>query len=96
MHFWNDTGRHFQREELAHYLLNIVPVEYNIHVTRNFFGKHHGKSTVDGNFGFLSRILKDIENWNQVKTIDDLIFFNKTKRKTDKKPTGRWPGNVAF
>ena len=30
VHLWNDTGRHFQCGELAHYLLNIVPVEYNI------------------------------------------------------------------
>ena len=28
VHFWNDTGRHFQCGELAHYLLNIVPLEY--------------------------------------------------------------------
>ena len=86
VHFWNDTGRHFQCGELAHYLLNIVPVEYNIQVTWNFFGEHHGKSIVDGHFGLLSRILKDIENWDQVRTIDNLIFLLRQRERQIKSP----------
>ena len=79
VHSCNDTGRHFQCGKLAHYLLNIVPVEYNIQVTWNSFGEYHGKSIVDGHFGLLSRILKHIENWDQVRTIDDLIFLLRQK-----------------
>ena len=73
VHFWNDTGRHFQCGELAHYLLKIVPVEFNIQVTWNFFVEHHGKSIVDGHFGVLSRMKTQIETRVQVDTIDQLI-----------------------
>lgn len=86
VHFWNDTGRHFQCGELAHYLLKVVPVEYNIQVTWNFFGEHHGKSIVDGHFGMLSKLIKDIENWHQVRTMDDLIFLLRQKERQIKEP----------
>ena len=73
VHFWNDTGRHFQCGELAHFLLNFVPVEFNVQVTWNFFGEHHGKSVVDGHFGLLSRMLEDIEKQVHIDSIKTLI-----------------------
>ena len=71
--FWNDTGRHFQCGELAHFLLKIVPFKFNVQVSWNFFGEHHGKSIIDGHFGLLSRLIKDIEKDNYTRTIEDLI-----------------------
>ena len=73
VHFWNDTGRHFQCGELAFFLLNYVPIEFDIKVTWNFFGEHHGKSIVDGHFGLLSRIIKDIEKKVRIDSITTLI-----------------------
>jgi hypothetical protein len=79
VHFWNDTGRHFQCAELAHFLLTFVPFEYNIQVTWNFFGEHHGKSIIDGHFGLLSRLIQDIEKTQYVDSIDKLIYCLKGK-----------------
>ena len=73
VHFWNDTGRHFQCAELAHFLLNFVPFEFNVQVTSNFFGEHHGKSILDGHFGLLSRLIKDIEKEQYLGSIQNLI-----------------------
>jgi hypothetical protein len=73
VHFWNDTGRHFQCGELAHYLLTKVPSEFNVQVTWNFFGEHHGKSIVDGHFGTLSQQIRDIEKTETLDSVDSLI-----------------------
>ena len=73
VHFWNDTGRHFQCGELAHFLLTSVPIKFGVQVTWNFFGEHHGKSIIDGHFGLLSRIMKDIEKRQHIDTIGTLI-----------------------
>ena len=86
VHFWNDTERHIQCGELAHYLLKFLPVEYNIQVTWNCFGEHHGKSILDGHFVLLSRMIKDIENWREVRTIQDLIFLLQQKERQVKRP----------
>ena len=86
VHFWNDTGRHFQCGELAHYLLKVVPVEYDIQVTWNFFGEHHGKSIVDGHFGLLSRLMKQIENFDHIETVEGLISQLQQKERQIKRP----------
>ena len=74
VHFWNDTGRHFQCAELAHFILTCVPFEFNVQVTWNFFGEHHGKSIIDGHFGLLSRLIRDIEKDEYIDSIQKLIW----------------------
>ena len=73
VHFWNDTGRYFQCGELAHFLLKIVPFSFNVQVSWNFFGEHHGKNIIDGHFGLLSRTIRNIEKKSYIRTIQDLI-----------------------
>ena len=73
VHFWTDTGRHFQCGELAHFLLNFLPVTFGIQVTWNFFAEHHGKNIVDGHFGLLSRTIKDLEKNTYLDTLPKLI-----------------------
>lgn len=75
VNFWNDSGRHFQCGELAHFLLKIVPFSFNVQVSWNFFGEHHGKNILDGHFGLLSRTIKNIERRKYIRTIQDLIGF---------------------
>ena len=75
VHFWNDTGRHFQCGELAHFLLKIVPFSFNVQVSWNFFGEHHGKNILDGHFGLLSITIKNIERRKYIRTIQDMIVF---------------------
>lgn len=73
VHFWTDTGRHFQCGELAYFLLKYLPVEFGIQVTWNLFAEHHGKSIVDGHFGLLSRTIKYLENFYYLDTLPTLI-----------------------
>lgn len=76
--FWSDCENHFRSKELIHYITQEIFVElFFSDIEFNFFSEYHGKNDVDGNFGVISRWLKDGENVIEIRDIDQLInYFN--------------------
>jgi hypothetical protein len=96
VHFWNDTGRHFQCAELAHFLLNKVSFEFGVQVTWNFFGEHHGKNIVDGHFSILSQWIKDLAKFNFLDSMETLIRLLKDRVEVSQMVSSNQGTNIFF
>ncbi|PVV01675.1 hypothetical protein BB560_003896, partial [Smittium megazygosporum] len=55
------------------------PVEASKNVFSKLFTRNHGKSDVDGHFGFLSRWFRDAEKQQDILSIEDLVTCFKQK-----------------
>ncbi|KAA6384307.1 MAG: hypothetical protein EZS28_020168 [Streblomastix strix] len=80
--WWSDGGPHFRCKELVYALLsNTPPFLPNCSFSVNFFAPQHGKSEVDGAFGFFSRLMRVALPEQGVESLNELLTFfeNQTK-----------------
>lgn len=86
--FWSDNGCHFRSSELYYYVLKMIPIDTQFKKsTLNFFVEYHGKSEVDGHFGYLQRIYNFYNKTKKIDDIDNLIdifqkYINKDKKQS--------------
>ena len=74
--FWSDGGPHFKcREVVGNLLEGSVCKERAISCTINFFAPHHGKSEVDGVFGFFAHLLQDWLPRRGIRDLPSLLTF---------------------
>jgi hypothetical protein len=86
---FTDCGPHFRSNEFIH-CAKILPVKFDMNITANFFGEHHGKSEVDGMFGKLGVVFKSIDYNCEIQNVHELKeAFEKEYR------FGNW-SNVFF
>lgn len=82
--FWLDYGNHFRSAEMLYFIFReIMDEQFFFSIKMNYFTEYHGKNMVDGHFGVLTSWLKDGENTNEIKNIDQLINFFQEKTKRD-------------
>lgn len=68
---FTDCGPHFRSNEFI-YSAKTLSSKYNINISVNFFGEHHGKSEVDGMFGKLSVVFKSIDYNSEIHNVYEL------------------------
>ena len=77
--FWSDGGPHFKcREVVGSLLEGSVCPERTISCAVNFFAPHHGKSEVDGVFGFFAHLLQDWLPRRGIRDLPSLLTFFKS------------------
>ena len=73
--FWSDGGPHFRCREVVGTILGKRLIRPDIDYSINFFSPHHGKSEVDGIFGFFSHLIHDWLPRRGIRDIDSLLSF---------------------
>lgn len=79
---FTDCGPHFRSNEFI-YSANSLADKFDINISVNFFGEHHGKSEVDGMFGKLSIVFKSIDYDCEIHNVQELKqeFENEYKKR---------------
>ena len=74
--WWSDGGPHFKNREV---ITKVLYTGFSHHpglvITINFFAPSHGKSPVDGIFGFFAHLLKDWLPKRGLQTIEQIHSF---------------------
>lgn len=74
--WWSDGGPHFKNREVITKLLYTGFSQHpEMMVTVNFFAPSHGKSSVDGIFGFFAHLLKDWLPKRGLQSIEQISSF---------------------
>ena len=74
--WWSDGGPHFKNREVITKLLHTGFSNHSGMITTvNFFAPYHGKSSVDGIFGFFAHLLKDWLPKRGLQTIEQIHSF---------------------
>ena len=89
INLFTDCGSHFRNREFL-FKASSLSNELKMKISVNFFGEHHGKTEVDGNFGRLSQVFKSINYNVEIENVHDL------KEAFIKEYNNRNWGNVYF
>ena len=68
---FTDCGPHFRSKEFI-YNAKSISDKYDLNVSVNFFGEHHGKSEINGMFGKLSVVFKAVDYSYEINNVYEL------------------------